>query len=204
MLYYLLLRGAVAQLIRALRWQRRGPGFESPWLHQEIIFLGYTYETCDRLFIVRTTRFRENNYAKKIVDEQGALSLSIDDEMIKRYGVAGIDYPTEKRNEYKTSVMEIIKSKIVENIRNGQSVVLDFGVRKKMDREYFRDLVESNGAEMQLIYLKASRALLLERLNRRADIEKGNNFIVTPDMLDERIAIFEEPNNENEKVIIQD
>ena len=146
----------------------------------------------------------KTTYAKKIVDEQGALSLSIDDEMIKRYGVAGIDYPTEKRNEYKTSVMEIIKSKIVEDIRNGQSVVLDFGVRKKMDREYFRDLVESNGAEMQLIYLKASRALLLERLNRRADIEKGNNFIVTPDMLDERIAIFEEPNNENEKVIIQD
>ena len=146
----------------------------------------------------------KTTYAKKIVDEQGALSLSIDDEMIKRYGVAGIDYPTEKRNEYKTSVMEIIKSKIVEDIRNGQSVVLDFGVRKKMDREYFRDLVESNGAEMQLIYLKASRALLLERLNRRADIEKGNNFIVTPDMLDERIAIFEEPNNENGKVIIQD
>ena len=146
----------------------------------------------------------KTTYAKKIVDEQGALSLSNDDEMIKRYGVAGIDYPTEKRNEYKTSVMEIIKSKIVEDIRNGQSVVLDFGVRKKMDREYFRDLVESNGAEMQLIYLKASRALLLERLNRRADIEKGNNFIVTPDMLDERIAIFEEPNNENEKVIIQD
>ena len=146
----------------------------------------------------------KTTYAKKIVDEQGALSLSIDDEMIKRYGVAGIDYPTEKRNEYKTSVMEIIKSKIVEDIRNGQSVVLDFGVRKKMDREYFRDLGESNGAEMQLIYLKASRALLLERLNRRADIEKGNNFIVTPDMLDERIAIFEEPNNENEKVKIQD
>ena len=146
----------------------------------------------------------KTTYAKKIVDEQGVLSLSIDDEMIKRYGVAGIDYPTEKRNEYKTSVMEIIKSKIVEDIRNGQSVVLDFGVRKKMDREYFRDLVESNGAEMQLIYLKASRALLLERLNRRADIEKGNNFIVTPDMLDERIAIFEEPNNGNEKVIIQD
>ena len=146
----------------------------------------------------------KTTYAKKIVDEQGALSLSIDDEMIKRYGVAGIDYPTEKRNEYKSNVMEIIKSKIVENIRNGQSVVLDFGVRKKMDREYFRDLVESNGAEMQLIYLKASRALLLERLNRRADIEKGNNFIITPDILDKRIAIFEEPNNENEKVIIQD
>ncbi len=26
--------GDVAQLIRALRWQRRGPGFESPYLHQ--------------------------------------------------------------------------------------------------------------------------------------------------------------------------
>ena len=44
----------------------------------------------------------KTTYAKKIVDEQGALSLSIDDEMIKRYGVAGIDYPTEKSNEYKT------------------------------------------------------------------------------------------------------
>ena len=146
----------------------------------------------------------KTTYAKKIVDEQGALSLSIDDEMINQYGVAGSDYPIEKRNEYKASVMEIIKSKIVENIRNGQSVVLDFGVWKKRDREYFRNLIESNGAEMQLIYLKASRALLLKRLNRRADIEKGKNFIITPEMLDERIAIFEEPNNENEKVIIQD
>lgn len=27
-------RGDIAQLIRALRWQRRGPGFESPYLHQ--------------------------------------------------------------------------------------------------------------------------------------------------------------------------
>jgi predicted kinase len=146
----------------------------------------------------------KTTYAKNIVDEQGALSLSIDDEMIKRYGVAGIDYPIEKHNEYKASVMEIIKSKIVENIRNGQSVVLDFGVWKKKDREYFRNFTESYGAEMQLIYLKAGRALLLERLNRRADIEKGKNFIITPKMLDERIAIFEEPNNENEKVIIQD
>jgi predicted kinase len=146
----------------------------------------------------------KTTYAKNIVNEQGALSLSIDDEMINRYGVAGRDYPIEKRNEYKASVMKIIKSEIVKNIKNGQSVVLDFAVWKKRDREYFRNLVESNGAEMQLIYLKASRALLLERLNSRAEIEKGKNFIITPDLLDERIAIFEEPNNENEEVISQD
>ena len=33
-LYTTSLFGDIAQLIRALRWQRRGPGFESPYLHQ--------------------------------------------------------------------------------------------------------------------------------------------------------------------------
>jgi predicted kinase len=146
----------------------------------------------------------KTTYADRLASQLGIVIISIDDALVRKYGVAGKDFPIEKYPDYKKVIMSEIKTTIAENIKNGKSMVLDFGVWKKKDREYFRNLVESNGAEMQLIYLKAKRALLLERLNRRAVIENGNKFLITSEMLDERIAIFEEPINENEKVIIQD
>ena len=41
-LWYNVLIGVLAQLIRALRWQRRGQEFESPILHQ-IVFKTHRY-----------------------------------------------------------------------------------------------------------------------------------------------------------------
>lgn len=42
--------GVLAQLIRALRWQRRGHEFESRTLHQDLKLLKISFVTCCRRY----------------------------------------------------------------------------------------------------------------------------------------------------------
>ncbi|CAN5631947.1 hypothetical protein BH23PAT2_BH23PAT2_04130 [soil metagenome] len=145
----------------------------------------------------------KTTYADKLVAQEGVVKLSIDDELISSYGVMGKDYQPEKHREYKVIVLNKLKQRIVESIRRGDSLVLDFGVWKQKDRELFRRIVEESDGICRLIYFKADKTLLLKRLLFRNEMENGSKNAVDEDRLVDIIGKFEEPNNEDEMIVEQ-
>jgi len=145
----------------------------------------------------------KTTYANKLIADNNVTKVSIDETMTELFGVVGKDFALEDYSQNKKLVMELVKKQIADNISDDKSLVLDFGVWKKKDRDYFKSLVENNGGECKLIYFKASKDTLIKRLNKRREIENGKLFSITESMLDESIDKFEEPIGENAEVIEQ-
>lgn len=142
----------------------------------------------------------KTTYANNLVNDEGVVKLSIDEDVISNHGVAGIDYPKREHQERKKVTIGKIKTQIKEYLADRKSVVLDFGVPKRKDRLAFRDLIESSGGVCSLIYFKVGKDELLKRLESRAKAEGQNAVEITSTMLEERIASFENPKGEGEKL----
>ncbi len=82
-------------------------------------------------------------------------------------------------------------------------MVVDYGFWRRSSRDFYKKLVEENGGEWKLIYLKASPEVLMSRLKERNKRTDANAFPVTEKMLLGYIERFEEPNNEGEEIIQQ-
>ncbi len=145
----------------------------------------------------------KTTHADDLVTNKSVTKISVDDEMLKKFGIIGKDYDASKHQEYKAEIMKDIKLKIADLVSAGNSLVLDFGVWKQKDRIYFRNLISENGGVCRLVYFKAGKPTLLERLNIRNNTENGSNVTITEKMLDEKIALFEEPHDEGEIIITQ-
>lgn len=145
----------------------------------------------------------KTTYADEMTKNKNILKLSIDERMLANFGVPGKDYPSEKYNDYKKKVIFDIKQEIIRSLENSQSLILDFGVWRQKDRNFFRQFVEDNGAELKLVYFKANKELLLKRLRGRNIIENSTAINVDESILNDALAVFEEPSNEKELVIIQ-
>jgi len=101
-------------------------------------------------------------------------------------------------------VVEDVQRRLAEAIRAGHSVVLDYGLWLRTEREAYKELVEAAGGSWRLIYLKVDRAELLRRLAERNVRQDANALTVTPAMLDQFAARFEEPRGEGEEVVAPD
>lgn len=145
----------------------------------------------------------KTSYADNLVNEKGLTKISIDDELISRFGVVGSDYPCEQHRENKKEVMKNVKEQTANHVRSGISLVLDFGVWRKSDRDYFRSLVEENGGKLKLVYFKANKDLLIKRLKIRNVKENGAQMSVDESGLDVAFAVFEEPSGESEIILEQ-
>ncbi len=128
------------------------------------------------------------------------LRLSVDEEIFARHGRHGVDYPEDEYPARAAPVVEEVQRRLAEAIRAGRSVVLDYGLWLRKEREAYKQLVEAAGGSWRLIYLKVDRAELLRRLAERNLRQDANALTVTPEMLDQFVARFEEPCEECEEV----
>jgi tRNA uridine 5-carbamoylmethylation protein Kti12 len=135
--------------------------------------------------------------------KSGYTKLSIDEAMIDNYGVLGKDYPLEKYNEFKKNVIQNLIDKLVICIAENKCVVLDFGVWKKKDRIFFKNIVEKHGGTFKLLYFKVNKNTLIKRLEHRYKQEKNTAIPVSVKELENAIAKFEEPENEGGDAITQ-
>jgi predicted kinase len=132
---------------------------------------------------------------------QGFVKLSLDESMRERHGRVGVDFPGEKYRELEEEVDRDLKQELIGLLATGQSVVLDYGFWQQSNRDHFKELIEKHGGVWQLLYFKADKATLLERLEQRNERDDANAVHITPAMLDSFIARFEEPRGEGEQVI---
>jgi predicted kinase len=144
----------------------------------------------------------KSTYAQKLA-ESGLHKISLDEYVYGIYGRAVTSLPEQEYlQHYRTAKLELDK-KLVSMIKKQQPVVLDYGFWRRDSRDYYKQLIEDNGGEWRLIYLKASPELLLRRLKERNKRTDANAFPVTEEKLREYIGRFEEPQDEGEEIVQQ-
>ena len=144
----------------------------------------------------------KSTYAQKLADT-GLQKFSLDEYVYSLYGRTITSLPEQVYLEHYRTAKVKLDRKLVSVIKKKQSVVLDYGFWRRDSRDYYKQLVEENGGEWKLIYLKASPEVLLKRLKERNKRTDANAFPVSEAMLLNYIERFEEPNNEGEEIIQQ-
>lgn len=144
----------------------------------------------------------KSTYAQILVDK-GLQKFSLDEYVYSLHGRSITKLSEHEYLErYRTAKVQL-DDKLIEVIKKKQSVVVDYGFWRRSSRDFYKKLVEDNGGEWKLIYLKASPEILMERLKERNKRTDANAFPVTEEKLQEYINRFEEPKNEGEEVILQ-
>lgn len=155
-------------------------------------------------FLCGLTGSGKTSAAERFVAE-GSVRLSVDQVIHARHGIEGEDFPEGEYLPLHEGVIAELDERLIELLREGRDVVLDYGLDfwTKEGRDRYKQFVESHGGRWELIYLKADRALLLERLTKRSSRRDADAFHVTEERLDEFIDWFEEPRDEQEIVWTQ-
>ena len=98
---------------------------------------------------------------------RGFLRLCPDEEMFRRHGVYGVDFPRGVFPTLERPVLEETAVELREQLRAGRDVVVDHGFWTPEDRAHWRTIATDAGASTVLVYLEASHEELWARVSRR-------------------------------------
>lgn len=145
----------------------------------------------------------KTTYAQDL-EQQGYARLSIDEEVWRRFGRYGIDYPAEEYAALSRTTEEALRGRLLELIYAGREVVVDLSFWQRASRDEYKQLIEAAGGRWRLVYLKVRPDVLRLRLARRAAERFDANaaFPITDDLLADYLAGFEEPRGEGEETIL--
>ena len=139
----------------------------------------------------------KTTYAKDLSMRTGAKIFSLDELVHKKYGdMHGCELAVRE-----CAVKYEILPEIEELLRNGQSVILDFGFYKKQERDRYHKLAELFSVQSEIHYITASYQTLLERVIKRNNTEDNIHYI-DKEILDVLIARFEEPDDSEPHTVV--
>ncbi|CAL9310188.1 hypothetical protein SUDANB148_04616 [Streptomyces sp. SudanB148_2056] len=98
---------------------------------------------------------------------RGFLRLCPDEEMFRRHGVYGVDFPRGVFPTLERPVLEETALELSEQLRAGHDVVVDHGFWTPGDRAHWRSIAAEAGAVTLLVYLEASHEELWARVSER-------------------------------------
>lgn len=146
----------------------------------------------------------KTTYAKQ-KESEGYIRLSIDEEMWKIYGRKGIDFPNDEYEDLSTKVELKLREKLINHIKEGKNVVIDFSFWSRESRDHYKNIIEKEGGTTTLIYMKASKETLRKRLEKRnLTLNANSPFEITDEILEHHYSGFQEPIGEGEIVLQQD
>jgi predicted kinase len=137
----------------------------------------------------------------KRLEAGGAVRLSVDEEVYARHGRYGVDDPMGEYVERERPGVEELRRRLEELVEAGRDVVLDDGLWQRSDRDADKRLVEAHGGRWRLLYFKADRQVLVQRLAERNRRDDANGLAVTPSALEAFFARFDEPVDEGEELV---
>lgn len=138
----------------------------------------------------------------KQLEAQGYVRLSIDEEVWKRIQ-AGVLTPESDVHLVSLSIEEDLRARLVDLVRQGRNVVVDFSFWKRSARDAYRQIVTENGGQAELVYFRVPPNVLRERVSERSSQGGANAVDVDKVTLDRYISGFEVP-GEDEQVIVID
>ncbi|MEG8277102.1 AAA family ATPase [Streptomyces sp. AHA2] len=98
---------------------------------------------------------------------RGFIRLCPDEEMFRRHGVYGVDFPRGVFPTLERPVLEDVAADLREQLKVGHDVVVDHGFWTPEDRARWQALATEVGAIPVLVYLEASHDELWARISKR-------------------------------------
>jgi predicted kinase len=116
--------------------------------------------------------------------------LSFDQEAWSR-GITTMPLPEHVRHD----IEEVLRAKLIQLVRRGDDVVLDFSFWSRRMRDEYRELLRRWDIVPETIYLATDRATLLLRLQARAE-QHGDDFKLSDELAADYVDHFEIPTAE--------
>ncbi|HEX5114287.1 MAG TPA: ATP-binding protein [Pseudonocardiaceae bacterium] len=142
----------------------------------------------------------KTTYAMELV-RRGYVRLSIDEAVWERIGQrdAGVVLDAETFDRLKEEIRAEQRRELVELMRTGRDVVVDYSFWSRAARDDYKALVESHGCHWELVHFKVDRATAARRLRVRNGQDGANSVTVNDDLFDRYATAFEPPNGEGER-----
>jgi predicted kinase len=123
-------------------------------------------------------------------EQQGMTRLSFDQEAWSR-GITAMPLPPEVHRD----IEDVLRARLVELVRDGADVVVDFSFWSRVMREEYRELLRPLGVVPETVYLATDRATVLRRIAARAAGD-GDDFAVSAELAAFYFDHFEPPTAE--------
>ncbi|MFC8808451.1 AAA family ATPase [Streptomyces anthocyanicus] len=103
----------------------------------------------------------------RTLTDRGFVRLCPDEEMYRRHGVYGVDFPRGTFPTLERPVLEDVAVELREHLKAGHDVVVDHGFWTPEDRAKWQAIATDAGAAPVLVYLAASHEELWARISKR-------------------------------------
>jgi predicted kinase len=120
-------------------------------------------------------------------EAQGMTRLSFDQEAWSR-GITIMPLPPEVHRD----IERVLRARLLDLVRAGTDVVLDFSFWSRVMRDEYRELVKPLGVVPETVYLATDRATVLQRVSDRA-ARNGDDFKLTTELAALYFDHFEVP-----------
>lgn len=120
-------------------------------------------------------------------EQQGMTRLSFDQEAWSR-GITTMPLPQDLHRELEQE----LRLRLVELVRAGADVVLDFSFWSRRMRDEYRELLKPFDVVPETVYLATDRATVLKRIESRA-ARDGDDFAISPELAAFYFDHFEAP-----------
>jgi predicted kinase len=120
-------------------------------------------------------------------EQQGMVRLSYDQEAWSR-GITTMPLPDDIRQD----IEDALRARLVNLVRAGSDVVLDFSFWSRHARDEYRDLLRPLGVVPETVYLATDRATVLRRIGARA-ARDGEDFTLSTELAAFYFDHFEVP-----------
>ncbi|HEY7278492.1 MAG TPA: ATP-binding protein [Trebonia sp.] len=120
-------------------------------------------------------------------EQQGMTRLSFDQEAWSR-GITAMPLPQDVRRD----IEDALRARLVELVRAGTDVVLDFSFWSRSMREEYRELLRPFGVVPETVYLATDRATVLSRIAARS-ARDGDDFAISAELAASYFDHFEVP-----------
>jgi predicted kinase len=120
-------------------------------------------------------------------ERQGMVRLSFDQEAWSR-GITTMPLPQDVHRD----VERVLRSRLVDLVRAGSDVVLDFSFWSRRVRDEYRELLRPFGVVPETVYLATDRATVLRRISARS-ARDGDDFKISTELAAFYFDHFEAP-----------
>ncbi|MFE5549889.1 AAA family ATPase [Streptomyces sp. NPDC056534] len=105
---------------------------------------------------------------------RGFVRLCPDEEMFRRHGVYGVDFPRGSFPTLERPVLEETAVDLAGHLNSGHNVVVDHGFWTPDERARWRSIATEAGATSVLVYLEVSHEELWQRVSKRNAQHEGD------------------------------
>ena len=144
----------------------------------------------------------KTSMAKKIMEQEKAVILSIDDVMLKLYDGC----LKEAHNQTASRIVDYFLTLIPDLLRQDISCILDYGFWTKEERKQLIRKLKEKELAYELIYLQVDDEVRKQRLFERNQLnaqKEGRQYIIEGGLLERLDQRFEEPTAEEEFQVIE-